>query len=277
MDEKIAKLKEWIDGSDNIVFFGGAGVSTESGIPDFRSVDGLYNQQYKYPPETILSHTFFLSETEEFYRFYRAKMLALDAKPNAAHLKLAEWEREGKCRAVVTQNIDGLHQKAGSKEVLELHGSVLRNYCMRCRKPYPVEDIAKGTGIPRCSCGGIIKPDVVLYEEGLDSYTINKSVDYISKADILIIGGTSLAVYPAAGLIDYYRGNKLVLLSSTVITPSEVTFSMASAISPLLLRIAVLIWSFTRQSARFSRSCKNKAPFSGYINCKPKKGGYYAD
>ena len=237
MDEKIAKLKEWIDGSDNIVFFGGAGVSTESGIPDFRSVDGLYNQQYKYPPETILSHTFFLSETEEFYRFYRAKMLALDAKPNAAHLKLAEWEREGKCRAVVTQNIDGLHQKAGSKEVLELHGSVLRNYCMRCRKAYPVEDIAKGTGIPRCSCGGIIKPDVVLYEEGLDSYTINKSVDYISKADILIIGGTSLAVYP------------------------------------LLLRIAVLIWSFTRQSARFSRSCKNKAPFSGYINYKPKKGG----
>ena len=198
MDEKIAKLKEWIDGSDNIVFFGGAGVSTESGIPDFRSVDGLYNQQYKYPPETILSHTFFLSETEEFYRFYRAKMLALDA----------------------TQNIDGLHQKAGSKEVLELHGSVLRNYCMRCRKPYPVEDIAKDTGIPRCSCGGIIKPDVVLYEEGLDSYTINKSVDYISKADILIIGGTSLAVYPAAGLIDYYRGNKLVLVNKSP-TPAD--------------------------------------------------------
>ena len=189
MDEKIAKLKEWIDGSDNIVFFGGAGVSTESGIPDFRSVDGLYNQQYKYPPETILSHTFFLSETEEFYRFYRAKMLALDAKPNAAHLKLAEWEREGKCRAVVTQNIDGLHQKAGSKEVLELHG-------------------------------GVIKPDVVLYEEGLDSYTINKSVDYISKADILIIGGTSLAVYPAAGLIDYYRGNKLVLVNKSP-TPAD--------------------------------------------------------
>lgn len=220
MDEKIAKLREWIDSSDNIVFFGGAGVSTESGIPDFRSVDGLYNQQYKYPPETILSHTFFLSETEEFYRFYRAKMLALDAKPNAAHLKLAEWEREGKCRAVVTQNIDGLHQKAGSKEVLELHGSVLRNYCMRCRKPYPVESIAKGTGIPRCSCGGIIKPDVVLYEEGLDSYTINKSVEYISKADILIIGGTSLAVYPAAGLIDYYRGNKLVLVNKSP-TPAD--------------------------------------------------------
>ena len=220
MTSEIAKLKEWVDGCDNIVFFGGAGVSTESGIPDFRSVDGLYNQQYKYPPETILSHTFFLSETEEFYRFYRAKMLALDAKPNAAHLKLAEWEHEGKCRAVVTQNIDGLHQKSGSKEVLELHGSVLRNYCMRCRKPYPVEDIAKDTGIPRCSCGCIIKPDVVLYEEGLDSYTINKSVDYISKADILIIGGTSLAVYPAAGLIDYYRGNKLVLVNKSP-TPAD--------------------------------------------------------
>ena len=247
MDEKIAKLKEWIDGSDNIVFFGGAGVSTESGIPDFRSVDGLYNQQYKYPPETILSHTFFLSETEEFYRFYRAKMLALDAKPNAAHLKLAEWEREGKCRAVVTQNIDGLHQKAGS-----------RNYCMRCRKPYPVEDIAKGTGIPRCSCGGIIKPDVVLYEEGLDSYTINKSVDYISKADILIIGGTSLAVYPAAGLIDYYRGNKLVLVNKSP-TPAD--------------RRADLV--IHAPIGEVSRSCKNKSPFSGYINCKPKRG-YYA-
>ena len=205
MTSEIAKLKEWVDGCDNIVFFGGAGVSTESGIPDFRSVDGLYNQQYKYPPETILSHTFFLSETAEFYRFYRAKMLALDAQPNAAHLKLAEWEREGKCRAVVTQNIDGLHQKAGSKEVLELHGSVLRNYC---------------TGIPKCSCGGTIKPDVVLYEEGLDSYTINKSVEYISKADMLIIGGTSLAVYPAAGLIDYYRGNKLVLVNKSP-TPAD--------------------------------------------------------
>ena len=200
--------------------------------------------------ETILSHTFFLSETEEFYRFYRAKMLALDAKPNAAHLTLAEWEREGKCRAVVTQNIDGLHQKAGSKEVLELHGSVLRNYCMRCRKPYPVESIAKSTGIPKCSCGGIIKPDVVLYEEGLDSCTINKSVDYISRADILIIGGTSLAAYPAAGLIDYYRGNKLVLVNK----------------SPLL-RIAVLIWSFMRQSVRFSPSCNVKmyeTPFRLY-------------
>ena len=220
MDAKIAKLKEWVDASDNIVFFGGAGVSTESGIPDFRSVDGLYNQQYKYPPETILSHTFFMAEPEEFFRFYRAKMLALDAQPNAAHRKLAEWERMGKCRAVVTQNIDGLHQKAGSKEVLELHGSVLRNYCMCCHKPYDVRDIAAGTGVPKCSCGGTIKPDVVLYEESLDSYTINKSVEYIRNADILIIGGTSLAVYPAAGLINYYRGSKLVLVNKSA-TPAD--------------------------------------------------------
>lgn len=220
MDAQIAKLKEWVDASDNIVFFGGAGVSTESGIPDFRSVDGLYNQQYKYPPETILSHTFFMSEPEEFFRFYRAKMLALDAQPNAAHLKLAEWERMGKCRAVITQNIDGLHQKAGSKEVLELHGSVMRNYCMRCHKPYDVRDIAAGTGVPKCSCGGTIKPDVVLYEESLDSDTLNRSVAYIRNADILIIGGTSLAVYPAAGLINYYRGNKLVLVNKSA-TPAD--------------------------------------------------------
>ena len=220
MDAQIAKLKEWVDASDNIVFFGGAGVSTESGIPDFRSVDGLYNQQYKYPPETILSHTFFMSEPEEFFRFYRAKMLALDAQPNAAHLKLAEWERLGKCRAVITQNIDGLHQKAGSKEVLELHGSVMRNYCMRCHKPYDVRDIAAGTGVPKCSCGGTIKPDVVLYEESLDSDTLNRSVAYIRNADILIIGGTSLAVYPAAGLINYYRGNKLVLVNKSA-TPAD--------------------------------------------------------
>lgn len=220
MDAKIAKLKEWVDASDNIVFFGGAGVSTESGIPDFRSVDGLYNQQYKYPPETILSHTFFMSEPEEFFRFYRAKMLALDAEPNAAHLKLAEWERIGKCRAVITQNIDGLHQKAGSREVFELHGSVLRNYCMRCHKPYDVRDIAAGQGVPKCTCGGMIKPDVVLYEESLDSYTINKSVEYIRNADILIIGGTSLAVYPAAGLINYYRGSKLVLVNKSE-TPAD--------------------------------------------------------
>lgn len=213
MDEKIAKLKEWIDGSDNIVFFGGAGVSTESGIPDFRSVDGLYNQQYKYPPETILSHTFFLSETEEFYRFYRAKMLALDAKPNAAHLKLAEWEREGKCRAVVTQNIDGLHQKAGSKRVYELHGSVLRNYCMKCGKFYPAEFIRDAQGIPRCTCGGIVKPDVVLYEEALDEKTLAGAISAIRHADMLLVGGTSLTVYPAAGLLGYYRGGRLALIN----------------------------------------------------------------
>lgn len=213
MDEKIAKLKEWIDGSDNIVFFGGAGVSTESGIPDFRSVDGLYNQQYKYPPETILSHTFFLSETEEFYRFYRAKMLALDAKPNAAHLKLAEWEREGKCRAVVTQNIDGLHQKAGSKRVYELHGSVLRNYCMKCGKFYPGEFVRDAKGIPRCTCGGIVKPDVVLYEEALDEKTLAGAISAIRQADVLIVGGTSLTVYPAAGLLGYYRGDRLALIN----------------------------------------------------------------
>ena len=225
MDEKIAKLKEWIDGSDNIVFFGGAGVSTESGIPDFRSVDGLYNQQYKYPPETILSHTFFLSETEEFYRFYRAKMLALDAKPNAAHLKLAEWEREGKCHAVVTQNIDGLHQAAGSKVVYELHGSTLRNYCTRCGKFYPVSFIeeagGKGDGVPRCTdCGGIVKPDVVLYEEGLDEATIEGAVSAIRRADMLIVGGTSLAVYPAAGLIRYFRGDDLVVINKQP-TPAD--------------------------------------------------------
>ena len=206
-------LRTWITESSNIVFFGGAGVSTESGIPDFRSVDGLYHQKFDYPPETILSHHFFYAHTDYFYRFYREKLLAPDVEPNAAHKTLARWEREGKLRAVVTQNIDGLHQKAGSREVLELHGSVLRNYCMRCRKPYPVEKIASGTGIPKCSCGGTIKPDVVLYEEGLDSYTINKSVEYISKADMLIIGGTSLAVYPAAGLIDYFTGKHLVVIN----------------------------------------------------------------
>ena len=220
MKTKIEQLRSWIAESKRMVFFGGAGVSTESGIPDFRSVDGLDHQKFDYPPETIISHSFFLKNPEYFYRFYREKMLPLGFEPNVTHRVLARLEQEGHLAAVVTQNIDGLHQKAGSKEVLELHGSVLRNYCMRCRKPYPVEDIAKGTGIPRCSCGGIIKPDVVLYEEGLDSYTINKSVDYISKADILIIGGTSLAVYPAAGLIDYYRGNKLVLVNKSP-TPAD--------------------------------------------------------
>lgn len=213
MDAQIAKLKEWVDASDNIVFFGGAGVSTESGIPDFRSVDGLYNQQYKYPPETILSHSFFISEPEEFYRFYRAKMLALDAKPNAAHLKLAEWERMGKCRAVVTQNIDGLHQRAGSRRVFELHGSVLRNFCMACGKSYPVSFVAETAGIPRCSCGGIVKPDVVLYEEPLDGATLEGAVRAIRAADVLIVGGTSLNVYPAAGLIDYFEGDSLIVVN----------------------------------------------------------------
>lgn len=221
-ERDIKQLRQWIDecAPERMVFFGGAGVSTESGIPDFRSADGLYAQRYPYPPETMVSRSFFDAHPREFFDFYCDRMLALNAEPNAAHRKLAELERKGTLSAVVTQNIDGLHQKAGSKEVLELHGSVLRNYCMRCRKPYPVEKIASGTGIPKCSCGGTIKPDVVLYEEGLDSYTINKSVEYISKADMLIIGGTSLAVYPAAGLIDYYRGNKLVLVNKSP-TPAD--------------------------------------------------------
>ena len=212
---QIEKLQEWVRESDNIVFFGGAGVSTESGIPDFRSVDGLYHQQYDYPPETILSHTFYRQKPEEFYRFYRAKMLCLDAKPNAAHTKLAQWEQEGKLKAVVTQNIDGLHQAAGSKVVLELHGSVLRNYCERCGASYDAEYILQSEGVPACTCGGSIKPDVVLYEEGLDQKTLSDAVHYISGADMLIVGGTSLAVYPAAGLLDYYRGKKLVLVNKT--------------------------------------------------------------
>lgn len=214
-DSQTAKLKQIIDESDNIVFFGGAGVSTESGIPDFRSTDGLYHQQYDYPPETILSHTFFRRKPEEFFRFYRNKMLALDAKPNAAHLKLAQWEREGKLKAVITQNIDGLHQAAGSRKVLELHGSVLRNYCERCGRFYDARYILESEGVPRCECGGSIKPDVVLYEESLDMNVMQEAVSFISQADVLIIGGTSLVVYPAAGLIDYYRGNKLVLINKT--------------------------------------------------------------
>ena len=209
----ISILQQVIDKSKKIVFFGGAGVSTESGIPDFRSVDGLYNQQWKYPPETILSHTFFMQKTEEFYRFYRAKMLCLDAKPNAAHLKLAQLEAEGKLTGVVTQNIDGLHQAAGSKKVFELHGSVLRNYCTKCGKFYDVSFIANSEGIPKCECGGVIKPDVVLYEEGLDDNTVNGAVNAIANADTLIIGGTSLNVYPAAGLIRYFKGNNLVIIN----------------------------------------------------------------
>lgn len=212
---EVEQLKEWIDGSSNIVFFGGAGVSTESNIPDFRSVDGLYNQKYDYPPETILSHTFFIKKTEEFFRFYRDKMIIENAEPNDAHIALANLEKMGKLKAVITQNIDGLHQKAGSKEVLELHGSVLRNNCMDCGKFYPLDEIISQKGVPTCSCGGTIKPDVVLYEEGLDSYVLDKAVSYIAQADVLIIGGTSLAVYPAAGLIDYYHGNKLVLINKS--------------------------------------------------------------
>ena len=212
---KIEQLKKIIDETENLVFFGGAGVSTESGIPDFRSVDGLYNQKYDYPPETILSHTFYRRRTEEFYRFYRDKMLCLTAKPNAAHFKLAQWEQEGKLKAVVTQNIDGLHQEAGSKKVLELHGSVLRNYCEKCGKFYDAEYILHSKGVPECECGGKIKPDVVLYEEGLDNQILQESVQCITNADVLIVGGTSLAVYPAAGLIDYYRGNKLILINKT--------------------------------------------------------------
>ena len=213
-------LKKWLAESNNIVFFGGAGVSTESKIPDFRSTDGLYNQQYAYPPETILSHTFYMRKTDEFYRFYRNKMLFPDAEPNRAHKALAKLEAEGRLKAVVTQNIDGLHQKAGSKEVMELHGSVLRNYCQRCGKFHGIEAILHSDGVPKCECGGTIKPDVVLYEEGLDQHTLQRSVYHISHADVLIIGGTSLTVYPAAGLIDYYRGNKLVLINKSV-TPMD--------------------------------------------------------
>ena len=215
MEEQIKRLQEWIDGSESIVFFGGAGVTTESGIPDFRSVDGLYNQKYDYPPEEILSRTFFDRRPEEFYRFYRDKMLCLDARPNTAHQKLAQLEQVGKLRSVVTQNIDGLHQMAGSKRVWELHGSVHRNFCMRCKKPYPVEFIRDSQGVPTCSCGGTVKPDVVLYEESLDSRVLEGALADIQQADLLIIGGTSLAVYPAASLVNYYRGDRLVLINKS--------------------------------------------------------------
>lgn len=218
--EAIMQLKQWIEESDNIVFFGGAGVSTESGIPDFRSVDGLYQQQYEYPPETIVSHSFYRKNPGEFYRFYKNKMLFPDAQPNAAHKALAKLEQQGKLKAVITQNVDGLHQAAGSKEVLELHGSVHRNYCTRCGNFFDLKAIMNMDGIPKCSCGGTIKPDVVLYEEGLDQRTIEKAVHAIAHADVLIIGGTSLTVYPAAGLIDYYRGDKLVLINRSV-TPRD--------------------------------------------------------
>ena len=210
---QLEQLQAWIDGSDNIVFFGGAGVSTESGIPDFRSVDGLYHQQFAYPPEVMLSHSFYARHPEEFFDFYRKKLLVKGAEPNAAHRRLAELEEAGKLRAVITQNIDGLHQLAGSREVLELHGSTLRNHCDRCGRFYDTSAVAEAAGVPRCSCGGVIKPDVVLYEEALDSDVTLRAVDYIRKADLLIIGGTSLVVYPAAGLIDYYSGDKLVLIN----------------------------------------------------------------
>ncbi len=217
MTEAVETLKTWVQESKAIAFFGGAGVSTESGIPDFRSTGGLYHQEWKYPPETILSHTFYKSNPEEFFRFYRAKMLAPGAKPNAAHKKLAEWEAAGKLTAVVTQNIDGLHQAAGSKHVCELHGSVHRNYCERCGKFYGLDFILNGTGVPRCTCGGVVKPDVVLYEEGLDQSVMNDAVDSIARADLLIIGGTSLNVWPAAGLINYFRGKRLALINKSAV------------------------------------------------------------
>ena len=213
--KELETLQSWIDQSRSIVFFGGAGVSTESGIPDFRSVDGLYNQHYKYPPETMLSRSFFDAHPEEFFRFYRDKMLISGAKPNAAHKKLAELEAAGKLRSVVTQNIDGLHQAAGSRRVWELHGSVLRNKCMSCGRPYPTSAVVESQGVPRCSCGGIIKPEVVLYEESLDSRVLEGALEDIRQADLLIIGGTSLVVYPAAGLIHYYRGDRLVLINKS--------------------------------------------------------------
>ena len=220
MDEKVKEFKNIINESNNIVFFGGAGVSTESGIPDFRSKDGLYNQNYKFPPEQILSHTFFMSNTKDFYDFYRDKMNSLKYEPNITHIKLAELEKVGKLKGVVTQNIDGLHQKAGSKNVYELHGSVLRNYCMDCHKFYGPEDIFNSQDIPKCECGGVIKPDVVLYEEGLDDDAVRGAINAIMEADTLIVGGTSLTVYPASGLINYFNGKNLVLINRDV-TPFD--------------------------------------------------------
>ena len=236
--EKIARLQEMVDQSHSIVFFGGAGVSTESGIPDFRSTDGLYHQQYAYPPETILSHTFYEQNPEEFFRFYRDKLLRLEAQPNAAHKKLAELEQTGKLRSVVTQNIDGLHQKAGSKRVYELHGSVLRNYCEACGKFYDAEYMLYSDGVPRCSCGGRIKPDVVLYEEGLDSDTVSGAIRAIAEADMLIVGGTALVVYPAAGLIEYYRGHRLVVINKTALSAAA-DLSILGSIGQVLSQIKV--------------------------------------
>ena len=240
MEQALEQLQSWIDGSDNIVFFGGAGVSTESGIPDFRSVDGLYHQQFDYPPEVMLSHSFYQSHPEEFFDFYRKKLLVSGAQPNAAHKKLAELEAAGKLKAVITQNIDGLHQMAGSREVLELHGSTLRNFCEKCGRPYETSVIAESQGVPRCPCGGVIKPDVVLYEESLDSGVLYRAVDYIRKADVLIIGGTSLVVYPAAGLIDYYQGHKLVLINQSATgMDARADLIITGAIGQVLGQIAV--------------------------------------
>ena len=237
MTEAINTLRDWTARSNRIVFFGGAGVSTESGIPDFRSTGGLYNQEYAYPPETILSHSFYEANPEEFFRFYRNKMLYLDARPNAAHQKLAEWEAAGKLRAVVTQNIDGLHQRAGSRNVLELHGSVLRNYCVRCGAFHGVEAVQNSAGVPRCRCGGIIKPDVVLYEEGLDEDVLSRSVAAIRQAEVLIIGGTSLTVYPAAGLVRYYRGDKLVVINRTALDGAGADLTITEPIGSVMAQL----------------------------------------
>ena len=237
MTEAINTLRDWTARSNRIVFFGGAGVSTESGIPDFRSTGGLYNQEYAYPPETILSHSFYEANPEEFFRFYRNKMLYLDARPNAAHQKLAEWEAAGKLRAVVTQNIDGLHQRAGSRNVLELHGSVLRNYCARCGAFHGVEAVQNSAGVPRCRCGGIIKPDVVLYEEGLDEDVLSRSVAAIRQAEVLIIGGTSLTVYPAAGLVRYYRGDKLVVINRTALDGAGADLTITEPIGSVMAQL----------------------------------------
>ena len=237
MTPEIETLRKWVEESGSIVFFGGAGVSTESGIPDFRGTGGLYHQQYAYPPETILSRTFFERNPEEFFRFYRDKMLFLDAQPNAAHRKLAEWEAAGKLQAVITQNIDGLHQKAGSRRVLELHGSVLRNHCQTCGTFYGVEAITDCTGIPRCRCGGIIKPDVVLYEEGLDEEVLMAAVSAIRHAEVLIIGGTSLTVYPAAGLVRYYRGSKLVVINKTELPGTEADLTIREPIGQVMAQL----------------------------------------
>ena len=237
MTEAIRTLRDWTARSNRIVFFGGAGVSTESGIPDFRSTGGLYNQEYAYPPETILSHSFYEANPEEFFRFYRNKMLYLDARPNAAHQKLAEWEAAGKLKAVITQNIDGLHQRAGSRNVLELHGSVLRNYCVRCGAFHGVEAVQNSAGVPQCRCGGIIKPDVVLYEEGLDEDVLSRSVAAIRQAEVLIIGGTSLTVYPAAGLVRYYRGDKLVVINKTALDGAGADLTITEPIGSVMAQL----------------------------------------